>query len=51
MNIIDKAFEIFSPQTALKRSVARYKCNVIRQITNSGYDESGASYRKNSIKG
>lgn len=51
MNIIDKAFEIFSPQTALKRSVARYKCNVIRQITNSGYDESGASHRKNSLKG
>ena len=51
MNIIDKAVELFSPQTALKRRVARYKCNVIRQITNSGYDESGASNRKNSLKG
>lgn len=51
MNIIDKIYEIVSPSTALERETARTKLNMVRRITNSGYDESGASRKKNSMKG
>lgn len=51
MRIIENIIETFNPQAALRREVARQKCNYIRKITNSGYDEGGASHRKNSLKG
>lgn len=47
MNVIDKVVSIFSPQTAFKREVARKGLKFI----NAGYSESGASTRKNSMKG
>lgn len=47
-NILDKFFIKVSPQHALKRIVAREK---IRLVSNSGYDEGGASHSKNSLKG
>lgn len=48
MNAIDKLYRAVSPEKALKREVARMKLDL---ISNSGYDEGGASYRKNSLKG
>ena len=51
MNMIDKAIEKISPQTALKREAARYKLKVMRSFQNSGYDESGAARNKNSMRG
>lgn len=51
MNIIDKTVEYFSPGAALKRENDRYRLEVIRGFKNSGYDEGGASKRKNSFKG
>lgn len=51
MNIIDNMIGAFSPQSALKREIARQKLDMLRTITNSGYDEGGASHRKNSMKG
>lgn len=51
MNIFDKTVEIVNPVAALRRTEARMKLGVIRQFTNSGYDESGASRQKNSMKG
>ena len=47
-NIIDKFFMHVSPKHALSRMVAREK---IKLVTNSGYDEGGASHHKNSLKG
>jgi len=51
MNIFDRAIEKISPQTALKRESARWKLQTIRNFRNSGYDESGASQSKNSVRG
>ncbi|WFR55366.1 phage portal protein [Anaerocolumna sp. AGMB13025] len=51
MNIIDKAVEYISPGAALKRHNDRYKLDIVRSFKNSGYDEGGASRRKNSLKG
>ena len=51
MNMIDKAIEKISPQTALKRDAARYKLKIMRSFQNSGYDESGAARNKNSMRG
>lgn len=51
MNFIDKAIEIFSPSAALKREADRLRLQAARDIRNSGYDESGASRNKNSMKG
>lgn len=51
MNIIDKFFEVVSPQTALHREEARFKLKTVRTFKNSGYDESGASRNKNSMRG
>lgn len=51
MNIIDKAVEYISPGAALKRHNDRYKLDIDRSFKNSGYDEGGASRRKNSLKG
>ena len=51
MNMIDKAIEKISPQTALKREAARYKLKIMRSFQNSGYDESGAARNKNSMRG
>lgn len=51
MNIIDKAVELFSPSAALRRAESRFKLELIRSFRNSGYDESGASRSKNSMRG
>lgn len=51
MNLIDKLIENVSPRTALKRESDRWKLETIRSFRNSGYDESGASRSKNSMKG
>lgn len=47
MNIIDRAISIFSPEKALKRTVARRKYNIL----NDGYGNHGASTRKKSMLG
>lgn len=46
-NILDRCIGYVAPQTALKREVARQKMNIL----NSGYDESAASRKKNSMAG
>lgn len=51
MSIIDSIYLQFSPEKALKREVAKAKIDIIHDIKNSGYDEGGASKRKNSMKG
>lgn len=47
MSIIDKAIAVFSPERALKRSLARRKL----QILNTGYSNHGASTVKKSLVG
>lgn len=51
MNIIDRMVETVSPTSALKRQQSRMKLEMIRSFQNSGYDESGASRSKNSMRG
>lgn len=51
MNILDKSIAFFSPQTALKRETARIRLELVQNITNSGYSESGGSKKKKSLKG
>lgn len=51
MIFFDRVIEAVSPQTALKRESARWKLKTIRAFKNSGYDESGASRNKNSVRG
>lgn len=51
MGFLDKMIETVSPQTALKREMSRMKLRMARSFTDSGYDESGASRTKNSMKG
>lgn len=51
MNIFDKFVEAVNPCAALQRESARLKLNMIRNFRNSGYDESGASRNKNSMRG
>lgn len=51
MQVLENIIATISPQAALKREVARQKCQMVKKICNSGYDESGASHRKNSMKG
>ena len=51
MNIIDKAVEMINPSAALRRTQDRFKLQMIRTFQNSGYDESGASRSKNSMRG
>jgi len=48
LNAIDSFYKFVNPEKALNRAVARMKYDI---ITNSGYDEGGASTRKNSMKG
>lgn len=48
MNVLDRVLRSVNPQRALNRAVARKRYDM---IVNSGYDESGASRRKNSMKG
>lgn len=50
MNIIDGIIESIAPIYGEKRRIARERLN-LRKIMNSGYDESGASRGKNSMKG
>ena len=51
MGLLDKMIETVSPQMALKREASRMKLRLARSFTDSGYDESGASRTKNSMKG
>ncbi|NRS50979.1 phage portal protein [Brevibacillus sp. HB2.2] len=51
MKFIDKTIEWLSPTMALRREVNRAKLSALRKATNSGYSNSGASRRKNSMKG
>ena len=51
MGFLDKMIETVSPQMALKREASRIKLRMARSFTDSGYDESGASRTKNSMKG
>ncbi len=51
MNLFDKVIEMVSPQEALHREAARWKLEAMRGFKNSGYDESGASRHKNSMRG
>lgn len=48
MNFLDKTISVFSPEKALKRTVARSK---LSQIENSGYSSHGASSTKRSFLG
>lgn len=48
MNVFDKFYEVTNPEKALRRMKARV---VMQNVKNSGYDESGASHRKTSMKG
>ncbi len=50
LNIIDRLVESIAPVYGEKRRIARERLN-LRKIINSGYDESGASRNKNSMKG
>lgn len=49
--LLDKIIESVSPKAALQREYARQKLSIVKSIKNSGYDESGASKSKNSMKG
>lgn len=51
MNIWDKMIGAMDPEKALRREKARLQLQVIRKLSNSGYDESGASHSKNSMRG
>lgn len=51
MNIIDKLIAPFSPQSALKRTIARQKLKAVEGIQNSGYSRHGASKTKKSLLG
>jgi len=51
LNIIDKFVEAVNPSAALRRQNDRIKLELIRSFKNSGYDESGASRNKNSMRG
>lgn len=51
MNILDKMIAPFSPNAALKRSVARQKLKALESIQNSGYSRHGASRSKKSLLG
>lgn len=53
MNVIDRFYKAVSPSKALERETARKKLEMLQsiKISNSGYDEGGASHRKNSMKG
>lgn len=47
MNLIDKAIGVFAPQTALERTLARKKLDIL----NSGYGNYGASHTRKQSKG
>lgn len=51
MNVIDKMVEIVNPAAAVRRECDRYRLQAIKKFNNSGYDESGASRNKNSMRG
>ncbi|BBF41995.1 phage portal protein [Lachnospiraceae bacterium KM106-2] len=50
-NVIDSIYEYVNPNKALSREVARLRLGMAKNISNSGYDESGASKRKHSMRG
>jgi lambda family phage portal protein len=51
LNIFDRVIESISPSLALKREISRHKLSVMKKFNNSGYDQSGASTTKKSMKG
>ena len=51
MNVIDNLIEKVNPTAALKREQSRIKLDSIHKFRNSGYDESGASRKKNALRG
>lgn len=51
MNVIDNLIEKVNPTAALKREQSRMKLETIHKFKNSGYDESGASHKKNALRG
>lgn len=51
MNIFDRIVEVVNPSAALRRESARWRLKTIKDFRNSGYDESGASRNKNSMRG
>ena len=51
LNFLDKAIELVNPKASVKRKLYRMQINSIDKITNKGYDESGASRTKKSMKG
>lgn len=51
MNVADKIVNYFSPQSGLKRQMARMQADAVRTFTNSGYSESGASRSKKALRG
>ncbi|MFA9464054.1 MAG: phage portal protein [Velocimicrobium sp.] len=48
---IDSIIETISPKSALNREIKRQQLQMLRKVSNSGYDESGASHSKSSMKG
>lgn len=51
LNIFDSIIESVAPIYGEKRKIARERLNIRKKFLNSGYDESGASRIKNTIKG
>lgn len=53
MNLVDKYYEVMNPEKALRREAARLRLDMTKQmkVMNSGYDESGASRKKKSMRG
>jgi lambda family phage portal protein len=51
LNFLDKTINIFSPQRALNRQIARTRLSLLQKFQNSGYSDGGASHVKKSLKG
>jgi lambda family phage portal protein len=51
VNLIDKAVEVFAPQTALKRVRARKHLKFINSFDGNGYGKHGASHARKSLIG
>jgi len=51
VNIIDSFYKAVNPRKALAREMDRFKLKTMQKFTNSGYDQSGASHTKKSMRG
>lgn len=51
MNVVDRIIESVNPVAGVKRQQARMQLKLAKSFQNSGYDESGASRNKNSMRG